>query len=348
VVEDGTDILYNYGLSAHPFDLRFALGMLAGRMEFMVGIIDTRFALDFYSRVENRTIIEQELGLSDRQKAFVLGRLGHDSLPENREYNYRYFTDNCATQVWDILAGEELGIARESPPPLRRPLRASVDAVLAGRPWIGLAIGILLGPKADAMPDPGAPVFLPGELMDWTGKALNPDAGKAAALVGESRVLYKARPEAAAGLDPVLAFLALAVISLALGILVRPAHALARAFDALVFGLAAVAGLAIALFWLGAGYGEVGMNLNLLWAGILPLIALVASRGHPGRRFPSILFRISCAAAGLAALFGGFGIQSVSPAIRLVATVIMLRTFFRAVPEGFPAFIRAHRARRGN
>ncbi|HBK59005.1 MAG TPA: hypothetical protein DDZ37_06620, partial [Spirochaetaceae bacterium] len=59
--QKGTDRLYNYGISVHPFDARFALGMLTGHMEFMVAALDTQESFAFYRDVENRTIIEQVL-----------------------------------------------------------------------------------------------------------------------------------------------------------------------------------------------------------------------------------------------------------------------------------------------
>jgi len=65
----GRDTLYNFGLSAQPFDLRFALNMLAGRMEFMVGALDTGNTLEYYREAENRGIVEQTLDLDNERTA---------------------------------------------------------------------------------------------------------------------------------------------------------------------------------------------------------------------------------------------------------------------------------------
>ncbi len=76
--ESREDILYNYGLSVYPFNLRFLGKMLIGKMDFMVDALKTDETLRFYRGVENRTIIEQVLNLESKQVENIVATLEHD------------------------------------------------------------------------------------------------------------------------------------------------------------------------------------------------------------------------------------------------------------------------------
>jgi hypothetical protein len=333
----GADVLFNYGFATKPFDLLFALNMLAGKMEFMAAVVDTQDSIVFYSQEENRTIIEQRLALDDAQKASMLSTLSMNVRPENRNYNYRYFSDNCATRPWKIIYSTAAS-ATASAQSLPRPtLRESIARVLAKRPWIGFAIDLMLGPGADAPVRASAPIFLPGELMDWTAGLPRAGTNGGDKLVESTEILYTAHPERGPGIDipPLAVAVALLAIALALSLFLRASHPAAISFDAILFGAGAIVCLAIGLFWLSAGYGEVAWNLNLLWALPLPLIALVWGRGgRRDSRVATILFRIAAVAAGLVALLGGVGIQSIAPAMRLIALAISLRCLSRGIGTG--------------
>ena len=137
----GSDVLYNYGLSENPFDARFAARMLVGRMDFTVGVLDTKSELRFYRQHENRTIIEQRLDFDDGQKASLLSPLEKNALPENRIYNYRYFADNCTTRVWKILKALDIEAPLQARAlPSRPTLRESIDRTLSKRPWLDFAM----------------------------------------------------------------------------------------------------------------------------------------------------------------------------------------------------------------
>lgn len=334
----GRDLFYNYGLSAHPFDAKFALGMFAGRMEFMVGAGSTSSVLGFYSGVENRTIVEQDLGLDDAQAAALVAALRHDARPENRVYNYRYFSDNCTTRVAVMLqrtAGEDPGSRAVDP---SMTVRASVNGTLAGRPWLTFVVNLLMGPTVDREARTGDPIFLPGHLMDWAADASNGGAAepseRSEPFVSATRTLYEAKPTAKrTGLGPSAFAALLAAASIAVTALRGRLKPLAAAFDAVLASMALVVGAAILLFWLCADYGEAAWNLNLLWASALPLLALILG----GRRLPAkarsasaALYAVSAACAALVAVAGGFGAQSVQPAARLVALALAIRWADRA------------------
>jgi hypothetical protein len=334
----GRDRLFNYGLSARPFDLRFALDMLAGKMDFMVEAQRTNDTLEYYSEVENRGIVEQSLNLDEGRKKALVATLERGARNENCEYNYRYFTDNCTTKPAEILRA---AIEDTSPPfaaQASKTLRSSVADVLAPRPWLRLAIGILLGPAADK-PIPDGPIFLPQDLMRWAAQASYEGAGGRVALVGRTETLYEARPAASPRrwISPLLAAIVVFALAAFASLPRVRLGAAQQAFDAVLFTPPIMLWLAILVFWLSAGYEEVGMNLNLLWAGPLPLLALFFGRRDSRNPLSIWLFRIAAAAACIVALGGGLGIQSIPAEARLFVATLFLRCAIRdgVLPRGF-------------
>jgi hypothetical protein len=324
------DAFYNYGLSAHDFDLRFALNMLRGDMEFMVGVLRADESIEFYSEVENRGIIEQSLNLDAARKTELLLTLERGALPENRNYNYRYFTDNCTTRPAEILSNLVGDASRLAAKPAAKTTRASVAQSLGSRPWLEFAIDTLLGPVADK-PVTKGPIWLPRDLQQWADQASYPVTGGNAALVGATRVIYEAKPAPLPrwNFTPLIAVIILLSLTIVVTILSARIKAPRRVFDAILFSLAIVPGLAILLFWLSAGYQEASGNLNLLWAEPLPLLALIIGRKDPLRPVSLWLFRIAALFAGLVAICGGFGLQSISVELRLVAAAVCLRCAIR-------------------
>lgn len=339
----GFDILLNYGLSARPFDLSFVASMLAGRMDFLVAALETEGAFEFYRDTEGRTIIEQDLDLDEAQKAAIMATLARDLRPENKTYNYRYFSDNCATRIWQIL--EPLGHSPSGPgkgpaSKARPSARASLDRVLAKDSWIGLATGLIMGPRTDKALDPGYPLFLPQDILDWAQAAARTPLGDRA-LVSDRRTIYEAPARRPGPISPLAACLALLGLATALTAL-RPWRLPKLVLDLILYVLATVAGLGILVFWLSAGYGEAGWNLNLLWAGPLPLLGLALGRKGSPRKPVRILFAASSLGSLLLAFSGGLGIQAISWGIRCLALALGLRSLDRAGFFSLPPLARMH------
>jgi hypothetical protein len=332
VVDDarGYDRMYNFGLSAKPFDLAFALNMLRGHMDFMVGALRGDDCVAFYSEEENRTIIEQDLDLGPAGTQELIATLEREARPENRVYNYRYFTDNCATRPAVILRQA----AGDDSPPFAaegaKTLRSSVDEVLGNRAWLRLAIDTMLGPATDK-PMPEGPIFLPGDLMKWAARASIATESGPRKLVPETRVLYQAKPKEKSPIafPPLAAALFVLALTVLASIFQKRGPRLIHGLDLAFFILVLVPWIAVLVFRLSAGYAEVGGNLNLLWASPLPLIALILARKDTHRPFALVLFAVSALAATALAALGGLGVQVVPAEARLIAAALALRCAFR-------------------
>lgn len=339
--EKSTDRLYNYGLSVRPFDARFVLGMLTGHMEFMVAALNTQESFAFYSEVENRTIIEQVLNLNPAQIDALMSTLKHDTRPENRVYNYRYFSDNCATRVWELFAplcaSPEGKDAAAQPQPT---LRDQLHRAMADSPWLRTVIDLLLGPAADRPRPYDAPLFLPKQLMD--AAAASSVAGRSGQVpfVQSSSVVFQAKKAPAPTLSITPLAAAILVLTASLISLFPTVGKKMLIFDAVLFALATIAGACILLFWLAAGYPEVACNLNLLWANPLPLAALIVSRRAPKSHASRALSALTAALAILCAATGGLGLQHIQAELRILALAVGVRCLSHAItPNARPASV---------
>ena len=336
----GTDVLYNYGLSARPFDVRFVLGMLVGRMEFMVAALDTETAFGFYKEAENRTIIEQELRLDGDTTSALIAALKRDTLPENRVYCYRYFTDNCATRVWKLLLPllvtdpiDAIGFQEWN-------LRDSIRRALKDNPWLSSGLDILLGPMADRQHIGDTLIFLPQQLMQAVAKATISSDGGQSSLVISTATRYQSTWMT--GRNSRLAPVAAGIVFLLLSavFMLKPLSRSALVFDIIFFAGLAIVGLTIIMIWMAAGYPEAGFNLNLLWANPLPLIAMIAVHARRSSGMSARILGVLTVVAGVLAVGGGLGIQAISPEARLFAASVALRCIQRGgyfMPLGISA-----------
>jgi hypothetical protein len=326
VIDRKGDRMYNFGLSAHDFDIKFGLNMLRGNMEFMVAALRTESCLDFYRDVERRGIVEQVLNLDAARAGSLIKELDEACSGKNRLYNYRYFADNCVTRPAAML--REL-VGDDSPPFALSPgktLRSSVALALEKRAWLRFATDVLCGPLTDR-PMPDGPIFLPADLMDWAAGAGVPADGTMVALAGPARAIFEAKPyedppQAIPPLAFIVALLAAAVLFTALPALRRLP---ARVFDLVLFIATLIPAIAILMFWFPAKYEEASWNLNLLWSSALPILAVALDRRGAGTAASKWLFRIAAALALVAVVGGGLGMQRIGFEERLIAAAVALR-----------------------
>ena len=111
----GLDHVFNFGFfdfAQQDFFLRF----LQGRMMYFSAAQPAQQEFAAYID-ENRSIRAQRLDLSPEQAAWLTGYLLEEVRPENRDYLYDYYRNNCSTRVRDAIdrARTAKGIAPGGP-----------------------------------------------------------------------------------------------------------------------------------------------------------------------------------------------------------------------------------------
>ncbi len=189
--------LYNFG----TFDFEqenFLLNFMRGRMLYRLseGSVDRELAM--YA-TERRGVTFSALDLSPDQRYAVAEMLAENALPENAEYRYDYFIDNCSTRVRDVIDRILSGSAQEQ---LRARSEGSTYRQLAvrhaeGVPWMAIGMDIGLGRRADRPLNFWEQSFIPGEFERFAGELKNPETQSP--LVSERSVLIPAKVVEAPG-----------------------------------------------------------------------------------------------------------------------------------------------------
>lgn len=291
--QTGIDLIYNYGV----FDFNqpnFYLNFTRGYLNYRLDVSSYRGFSSLYV-AENRFIHEQVLDLNQQQKQAVFNFLQWNALPENRDYLYDYFYDNCATRVRDVFSrvlGDSLRFdstyISES-----YTVRELCDMYLIHQPWGDLGIDLCLGLPMDKTMHPMEYMFLPDYVETGFNSVQIRKGSSWQPLVKETLITYQPKPEdSPLGIwNPALFFWALFGLLALVTFLGFRRGKLWLTIDILLFSITGLIGWLLLLLWLLTDHDAAAMNLNLLWANPLhfPVVMILAWGKH---RFLGYYFRI--------------------------------------------------------
>ncbi|MFL5321295.1 MAG: DUF4105 domain-containing protein [Myxococcaceae bacterium] len=191
VVEDhrlGVSRLYNYGMFDFEKFARFALG----RLEFWVGEQAPPEAVYRLYKELDRDVRVQELNLSPVERLQIAKALADNVLPQNREYLYHHYLNNCATKPRDMIDAAIGGqLHKANSVPARMTLRGHTRRHSAVMPPMSVLLDFLMNDEIDQPIERWAEAFLPAELASQVGemKYVN-DSGQTVPLVAKEWVYF--------------------------------------------------------------------------------------------------------------------------------------------------------------
>ncbi len=280
----GLDHVFNFGF----FDFQqqdFFLRFLQGRMLYFSAARPAREEFAGYID-ENRSIRAQKLDLSAHQKLRLVEYLLQEVRPENRDYLYDYYDNNCSTRVRDAIDGVLGGVLEAEFDPLSagQSLRDHTRRLTAGDFWLYLGLQAGLGPRVDRQVSRWDEMFVPGELaqavemVEFTGAAMSRP------LVLEDVVLYQSTLDPPAASPrvwwPRYLLGSLGVVLAAWLLCQFTSNTVARRLSRSWLVLSGLVGMVLAFLWLGTDHGAAAMNLNLLVFSPLWLVLAFWKRGE--------------------------------------------------------------------
>lgn len=160
------DVSYNWGI----FDFEqvdFIPRFLQGRMLYRMAPFRTDAMIASYAQT-NREVRLQELNLTPAQKLALRDFAEDNALPENRNYIYQYFVDNCSTRARDLLDLVLGGALRERYEALDRgaSYRFHTRRLTQVDPLIYTGMDLLLGAPTDAPISAWDEMFIPMVMAD--------------------------------------------------------------------------------------------------------------------------------------------------------------------------------------
>jgi hypothetical protein len=165
--EAGTDIGYNWGtfdFNAPGFIPNFLRGYLIYYMSY--GPWWNEVAI---SKIEQQTMWMERVNLTDTQKQRVIDRIMWHARPENVNYPYLFFYDNCSTRVRDIFDMATGGqIKKLSANKLTgKTYRDRVMEYNASEPFFAMGQDVILNSEPDKEMSDWEDMFIPGRLRHY-------------------------------------------------------------------------------------------------------------------------------------------------------------------------------------
>ncbi len=317
VIDDGKrPMSYNFGFF-DPTESGFAGNFVKGRMNYILAALPLEQDLDYYRRA-GRGVSIQWLDLDAAQKQNIRARLEFLAKPENARYRYDYFTNNCATQVRDVLdAALDGGLKRQMvASSLGNTYRSESVRLAWPAKWMALGFDLGMGRAGDAPLNRWQDAFIPMRLQQSLREAKGPNGGPL--VLAEQSILPDTLPPPPAELAPWT--LTAAAIGLALAGLffwmARHAPRLATALQLGFWGLCGLIGTLLLLIWVFTEHRFAYSNENLLLfsplAGLALVLYSVRKRSEGLRRAYVLAVKAVALSAVIAVLlkFGSTGGQS--------------------------------------
>ena len=271
--EQGVDVAINYGI----FDMSqkfFVVRFIFGLTDYTMGIQPYQEFLQIYA-YERRGVIEQELNLPPAEKLRFVKTVEENYLPENRNYRYNIFYNNCTTKARDVILGSmDVTYERQDN---GLSFRQMLKLCTIGHFWTQFGNDMLLGLKADAPTTVSEQQFLPFNLKDDFETAL---IGDSIPLVKETRTVvpmfYDHQKSTSTLLVTVLLIFVLCIVFLVLRQYFPSKFNFFWCFEALLMLVIGLSGLVLTAM-IFSQHPTVSLNLLILIFNPIALVGVYAA-----------------------------------------------------------------------
>ena len=324
------DIIFNYGL----FDFNqpnFYVNFVKGRLLYRLGKQSFRRFITSYD-YQQRWVKDQVLNLSlvDRKKIFEY--LNKNSLPENAEYLYDPYFNNCATKLRDI-AKEILGNKIQFPSSFSDEnftLRQLMNQELPWNTWGSFGINLALGNTLDKELITDNYMYLPDYVHKGFQKATITENKITTPLVLEERQLLR-YPEKLIDIqwyNPFFVFSLLLLLTIVVTFRDQKRNIRSKWLDFTLFFVTGVSGIIICFLWFFTDHYTAPNNFNLLWAFVLNFFVAftLLKNSIPSWTSNYLLFYLFLLFGAIVNSF--IGLQQFSNAVFPIIAMLFLRTFY--------------------
>ncbi len=270
------DMVFNYGTfdSSQPYFI----------YHFVKGETDYSLSTDEFPEFKYRymmwgaTIKEQVLNLSPEARQDIYNFMINNALPQNREYRYDYFFDNCVTRPRDIIEKYAGGKIIYPQTQHHQTFRKLVHDYTKNFPWTSFGIDLVLGMGADSTIALRQEMFLPIKLMEaFDQSEIDTNGGEYPLVathytIAEQTFLHE---EGKNIFTPVRVASFFLLFILAISVCSFNKRKSLRILDFIIFLIAGLSGCIVAFIAFISSHPCTSGNLNLLWLHPLHLITAI-------------------------------------------------------------------------
>jgi hypothetical protein len=266
----GFDKIYNYGtfdFNAPNFYLNFA----KGKLTYQLSTTRFQYFLAEY-RYENRWVKEQLLNLNPGDVQLVYNYLENNAKPENKNYQYDFFFDNCSTKIETVLVAAlpnkiEFSNNHITTHKTHRDLIADYTK---NQKWAKFGIDLALGSVIDREATKDEYKFIPDYIFKAFENATIKTASLKIPLVKKEYTIIEERPMHIATFSlsptPFFTLLFLSLVILFITYKNFKSNKRTKLLDFLILLATGIIGIVVLLLWFATSHTATYKNLNFLWA----------------------------------------------------------------------------------
>ncbi len=260
------DLAFNYGI--YDFEApNFVYRFVKGETDYLLAAYKFEAFVNSYKR-EKRSVYEQVLNLTPKEKQKIVDFLTWNAKPENRVYRYNYFFDNCATRIRDVVVNNvEGGVSFNEAEHSHKTLRQLVEDYHGKILWLTFGIDLIVSSEADREATFWEEMLLPDYVMKHFAGAAK--TVSSAPLIKRTVSVYKA-PESEFKsnyfLSPFVVLTVLLLLVVYFSFRQFRSGKMKPGLDYFVFGLTGLMGFVMAFLAMFSEHPAMSPNYNLLWA----------------------------------------------------------------------------------
>lgn len=276
IPERNSDLVYNWGV----FDFatpNFVWKFAKGRLDYKLGVISfDRFQEEYF--LEQRWIQSQKINLEPDETNILFGLIAENLKPENLNYRYDFFYDDCSTRIRDLLE-KSLGSKLTYPPDDKKDVPTFRD--LVGKyqrpfPWLKFGVDLLMGTPGEKKASYRDKMFLPLDMQKGLSDALiNRDSRLISLLQNPETVLDFETPVVKQRffISPVFIF-SLAFILLVIFFALNRNKTVVKVTDIVIFSIFSLLSLLMIFFGFFTDHQQMKWNLNIIWLSPFVILCL--------------------------------------------------------------------------
>jgi hypothetical protein len=278
ITERNTDLVYNWGV----FDFatpNFAWKFAKGRLDYKLGVISfDRFQQEYF--LEQRWIKSQKINLEPEEINILFGLISENLKPENLNYRYDFFYDDCSTRIRDLLE-KSIGNKLTYPPEPKKDIPTFRDMVGKYQrpfPWLKLGVDLIMGTPGEKKASFRDKMFLPLDMQEGLSAALiNRNSRLVPLLQNPEKVLDFETPVVRQQflLSPIFLFSVLFILSVIFFARNRNRKAV-KVADIAIFSIFSLLALLMIFFNFFTDHQQMKWNLNIIWLSPVILFCLAA------------------------------------------------------------------------
>ncbi|MCG1036620.1 lipoprotein N-acyltransferase Lnb domain-containing protein [Polaribacter sargassicola] len=286
------DLIYNYGM----FDFNqpnFYTNFAKGNMIYSLARYDFKYFIASYRR-DKRWLKEQVLNLNKQEKQAFFVFLEDNALPENSEYLYDPFFDNCATKLRDItelILGNKVTFNEDNLEE-KQTLRQLTNNEIHWNTWGSFGLNLIAGTILDKKATFKQYMFLPDYVyLSFKDASLFIKNQPDKLIKQENNLLkFKEKEPKISVSNPLLIFILIAILVIFVTIKDIKKNKRTKYLDFILFFISGLIGCVLLFLWLFSTHSTAPNNFNILWAfGPNFIVAFLLLKTQPPKWLKSYL-----------------------------------------------------------